>query len=412
MYKNSKLLVVALVEVLVLSCSLYAGGLTGKKIAIDAGHGGKDPGAIGPTGLKEANVTLAVARKVNEYLKAQGATTKLTRDSDIYISPNERGRIANNWGADSFVSIHFNAASDRSVNGTETLYHPTRHPKNKELAQKLQNRLVEALGLRNRGIKQRTDLGLLNTASMPTALTEPSFISNTFEEARLKDSGYIDKIARAHYRGILDFYGATESGGSGGGGSGGGSGNSKPLKGRKIAVDAAAGGGTSGGIGPTGLRGKDVNLRVATVLRNCLREYGGAEVIMTRDSDVSVTVANRVNIVNNSGAEKLVSIAFPRSTNPETNFTKTYYYKYGPRAAESLKLASGIQKRLVEALKLPDKGVGTSSAGILTGTKSIPGVLVRPSHLSNPYEEARLKDAGYTWKIGKAIYEGIVDFYK
>ncbi|PKN00756.1 MAG: hypothetical protein CVU77_08860 [Elusimicrobia bacterium HGW-Elusimicrobia-1] len=390
--------------------AVHAGGLTGKKIALDAGHGGTDPGAVGPTGLKEAQVNLSVIKKLDEYLKAQGADTKLTRDTDIYITPSGRGTIANNWGAGSFVSIHFNAATDRTVNGTETLYHPTRNANSKKLAEKLQGRLIEALGLKNRGLKERTDLGLLNTALMPTALTESSFISNTYEEARLKDSTYIDKIARGHYLGVMDNYGAAV----------GGdpvvtpppAPTVKPLSGKKIMIDPAGGGGTSGGLGPTGLKGKDVNLRVATVLKNCLIEYGGADTVMTRSGDVSITVAARVAAINASGADKFIGVAFPRSTNPEMNYTKTYYYKYGPRAAESLKLAQGIQKRLVETLKITDKGVGTSSAGLLLNTSSIPGVVTKPSHLSNPYEEARLRDAGYTWKIGKAIYEGVVDSYK
>ncbi len=389
---------------------VYAGGLTGKKICLDAGHGGTDPGAVGPTGLKEANVNLAVVQKLNSYLTGQGASTKLTRESDVYVGLTARTDIANNWGADRFVAVHFNASSDRSVNGTETLYYTYGSATSKDLATKLQSRLLEALGLPNRGIKQRDDLTVLIKTKMPAALTESSFISNTYEEARLKDSSYLDKIARAHYLGIMDHFGASEtpvqptnptnppSGGS--------------LAGKTIIVDPAAGGSSSGGIGPTGLKGKDVNLRVATVLKNCLVEYGKANVVMTRDSDVSMTIAARVEKINSTKADKLVSIQFPKSTNPETNYTKTYYYKYASTSAESLKLAQGIQKRLVEALRLTDKGVGSSSSSILKDTSKIPGALVKPSHLSNPYEEARLKDAGYTWKIGKAIYEGVADSYK
>jgi len=390
---------------------VFAGGLTGKKIALDAGHGGTDPGAVGPTGLKEANVNLAVVQKLDSYLKGQGASTKLTRESDVFVGLTARTDIANNWGADRFIAVHFNASSDRSVNGTETLYYTYGSATSKDLASKLQNRLVEALGLPNRGIKQRDDLTVLIKTKMPAALTESSFISNTYEEARLKDSSYLDKIARAHYLGIMDHFGVSaetpsqppstppsSSGGS--------------LAGKTIIVDPAAGGSSSGGIGPTGLKGKDVNLRVATVLKNCLVEYGKASVVMTRDSDVSMTIASRVEKINSTKADKLVSIQFPKSTNPETNYTKTYYYKYASTSADSLKLAQGIQKRLVEALRLTDKGVGSSSSSILKDTSKIPGALVKPSHLSNPYEEARLKDAGYTWKIGKAIYDGVADSYK
>ena len=225
---------------------VFAGGLTGKKIALDAGHGGTDPGAVGPTGLKEANVNLAVVQKLDSYLKGQDASTKLTRESDVYVGLTARTDIANNWGADRFVAVHFNASSDRSVNGTETLYYTYGSATSKDLATKLQNRLVEALGLPNRGIKQRDDLTVLIKTKMPAALTESSFISNTYEEARLKDSSYLDKIARAHYLGIMDHFGVSAETPSqppttpppSGGGSG-------SLTGKTIVVDPAAGGGSS-----------------------------------------------------------------------------------------------------------------------------------------------------------------------
>lgn len=398
--------------ILLLGAGIYsclAGPLTGKKIFVDPGHGGTDPGAIGPTGLKEKDVTLQTSLKLKDYLvNWADASTLLSRENDTYPTLQDRVNRANSWPADRFISIHYNSAADRSVNGTETLYYTYGSQTSKDLAQKLQNRLVEALGLPNRGIKARDDLYVLKYTNMPAALTESSFISNPYEEARLKDLTYIDKIAKAHYFGIADHFGVDP--------------NppppppSKPLEGKIFAVDPQYGGSSTGATGPTGLKAKDVNLRVATVLRNNLVEYGGAQVVMTRDADTYVSTTKRIEIINNSNAERLISITFPGSTDPSKNYTKTYYLNPNyslnnpDKSAVSKSLALKIQKRLVEALGLEDKGTGTSSSSLLVNS-NMPGVIVKPSFITNPYEEARLKDASYTWKIGRYIYLGILDHY-
>ncbi|MBI5573620.1 MAG: N-acetylmuramoyl-L-alanine amidase [Elusimicrobia bacterium] len=406
--KKKKKAVVQAILIYVVFCGVlcFSAPLTGKKIFIDPGHGGSDPGAVGPTGLKESNVNLQTSLKLKDFLvNTGGAQTILSRESDIYPTLADRVNAANNWSADRFISVHYNASSDRNVNGTETLYYTYGSETSKDLAQKLQNRLVETLGLTNRGIKPRDDLYVLKNTKMPAALTESSFISNTYEEARLKNSDYIIKIGRAHYYGIADHFGVDP--------------NppapppepSKPLSGKIFAIDPQSGGSSKGSIGPTGLYAKDVNLRVATVLKNNLADYGGATIIMTRSEDVSVTSTKRIEIINGSNADRLVSIAFPGSTNPDTNYTKTFYYEnYSSKSSTSKDLAAKVQARLVEALNLTNKGVGKSSAAILVQT-NMPGIITKPSHITNPYEEARLKDAAYTWKIGRYIYLGIADHY-
>lgn len=394
-------------------CVIYAnlcfsGPLTGKKIFVDPGHGGTDGGAIGPTGLKESNVTLQTSLKLKEFLvNSGGAQSLLSRETDTYPTLADRVNSANNWSADRFISVHYNAVSDRNVNGTETLYYTYGSETSKDLAQKLQNRLVEALGLNNRGIKPRDNLYVLKYTKMPAALTESSFISNPYEEARLKNTDYITKIGKAHYYGIADHFGVDP--------------NppappptpTKPLSGKIFVIDAQSGGTAKGSVGPTGLYAKDVNLRVATVVKNNLSEYGGASVVMTRESDVNVSTTKRIEVANGSNAERLISIAFPGSSNPDTNYTKTYYYDDDSGSAKvniSKDLAAKVQARLVEALKLVNKGVGKSSADIIEKT-TMPGIITKPSFITNPYEEARLRDTSYTWKIGRYIYLGITDHY-
>lgn len=386
---------------------LYAAPLTGKKIFVDPGHGGTDSGAVGPTGLKESNVTLQTSLKLKSFLTdTGGASVLLSRESDSYPSLADRANSANNWSADRFICVHYNASSDRTVNGTETLYYTYGSQTSKDLAQKLQNRLVEALGLNNRGIKARSDLYVLKNTKMPAALTESSFISNPYEEARLKNIDYVTKIGRAHYYGIADHFGvdpnppAPQPQPS-----------TKPLSGKIFLIDAQSGGSAKGSVGPTGLYAKDVNLRIATVVKNNLSEYGGANIVMTRETDVNVSTTKRIEIANSSNADRLVSITFPGSSNPDTNYTKTFYYDDGSaRSNTSKNLALKVQARLVEALALTNKGVGKSSADIIEKT-NMPGIITKPSYISNPYEEARLRDASYTWKIGRYIYMGIADHY-
>ena len=94
-----------------------------KTIVIDAGHGGKDPGAVGKKGLKEKDVTLKLARMLRDELKKRtNARIVLTRDSDVYVRLDERTAIANSKEADLFVSLHINASPNRKASGVETYY--------------------------------------------------------------------------------------------------------------------------------------------------------------------------------------------------------------------------------------------------------------------------------------------------
>jgi N-acetylmuramoyl-L-alanine amidase len=88
---------------------------------IDPGHGGKDPGAIGPTGLKEKDVVLAIGRKIREKLSRSGEfDVRMTRDEDVFIPLEERTAMANKGRADIFVSLHINASRNRSAEGFST----------------------------------------------------------------------------------------------------------------------------------------------------------------------------------------------------------------------------------------------------------------------------------------------------
>lgn len=174
-----------------------------KKVAIDPGHGGDDPGAIGYTGKEEKVVTLAVGLKVRDLLESYGYEIVMTRITDKTLSLQERCDIANNSKADFFISIHANSFYDPSANGTET-YSYFANDMGGEIAKLIQSKLVSALGLTNRGHKTN-DFYVLKNTNMPAALAELAFISNEREEQLLFTESFQDKAARAIVDGILAY---------------------------------------------------------------------------------------------------------------------------------------------------------------------------------------------------------------
>lgn len=170
------------------------------RIVIDPGHGGSDPGAVGPNGLRESNVTLAVSLKLAEILRQAGVEIKLTRTSDVRVELKPRCDLANSWKADYFVSIHCNAATNPQAHGTET-YCLQLGGQGEILARAIQTELVAATGRANRGVKTANYYVLRNT-NMPAVLVELAFISNADEERLLRSAEFQEKCAAAIARGI------------------------------------------------------------------------------------------------------------------------------------------------------------------------------------------------------------------
>jgi N-acetylmuramoyl-L-alanine amidase len=179
-----------------------------------------------------------------------------------------------------------------------------------------------------------------------------------------------------------------------------------PLTGRTIMIDPGHGGWDPGAVGPTGLREKDVNLRVANALRDCLVQYGGAQVTMTRTSDYYVSLAKRAAMANNQGVQRFISIHHNANTNRSLNGTAVYTSRNSSWASRDL--SNKVQKRLVGTMGLRNIGSQTAGYYVLKNTK-MPAILTEASFISNPYEEARLKNPSYVWREGFAIYQGVVD---
>lgn len=165
-----------------------------RKVFIDPGHGGSDPGASG-NGLKEKEVVLEIAKKLGRLLSNNGIEVNYSREDDIYVDLSERARQANEWGADLFVSIHTNAF-DGSAYGTECYTHPNDTAATKQLSRNVANTLSSRLNIYNRGHKE-ADFAVLRLSSMPAILIETAFIDNSSEANLLKNKR--DDIAKAIY---------------------------------------------------------------------------------------------------------------------------------------------------------------------------------------------------------------------
>ncbi|WP_305767463.1 N-acetylmuramoyl-L-alanine amidase family protein [Candidatus Epulonipiscium viviparus] len=172
-------------------------------IVVDAGHGGNDSGAVGHSGLYEKNVVLKVARKLAELLALAGIEALLTRNSDTYLTLMERSTLANNKGAEYFISVHANSATNNTARGIET-YVYSKVGKSYPLAQDVQKHLIAATGFNDRGVKVG-NFSVLRETKMPAILVEIGFVSNPEEEALLSNDAFLDKIAISIYNGVAEY---------------------------------------------------------------------------------------------------------------------------------------------------------------------------------------------------------------
>jgi N-acetylmuramoyl-L-alanine amidase len=220
-----------------------------RRIVVDAGHGGHDPGAIGPSRLREKDVTLAIARKLAARLRAHGYEVVLTRNDDRFLALEERTALANTAHGDLFVSVHANASPRRLRNGVETYFLNVTDDRyarrlaarengvdldvggdlariltdldakaSADASQRLAHMVQREVcgGVRTR-IGDVRDLGVKNAlfyvllgARMPAVLVETGFISNRAEERRLRSSRYQDEVAAGIARAVHTFAGSTD----------------------------------------------------------------------------------------------------------------------------------------------------------------------------------------------------------
>jgi N-acetylmuramoyl-L-alanine amidase len=175
-------------------------------VMIDPGHGGKDPGAIGPSGLKEVDVILPIGKRVAELLERQGIQAKLTRNSDYFVGLDERVTISREAGATLFVSIHANSIDNRpDVNGLET-YH---YNLGESLANTVHSTVVDYVNSRgfylgDRRVRSARFL-VLRKSSIPAILVETGYLTSDAEADRLRRDDYQKVMAEGIAKGIIQY---------------------------------------------------------------------------------------------------------------------------------------------------------------------------------------------------------------
>ncbi len=217
-----------------------------RKIVLDAGHGGKDPGAIGRNGTKEKGIVLDIAQRLKKILQERGMNVVMTRDSDEFIPLEGRTAIACRQNADLFVSIHANASPARSVYGVEVysqkplkkisrialerkinedllfknlamrrdssdvkkivsdMLYGNKQAESKDLAENMAQKVSRQIKTKDLGAKT-ADFHVLRNTLIPAVLVEVGFLSNPKEEKLLNNSEYRQKIAQGVAEGIMDY---------------------------------------------------------------------------------------------------------------------------------------------------------------------------------------------------------------
>lgn len=190
-----------------------SGGIDGKIITLDAGHGGSDPGAIGSDGTKEKNITLSITKMVKEILEQKGAKVYMTRTTDVDVfGPNAsdaeelqaRVNVGEKYNSDMFVSLHINSSVNKNVGGFSTYYYP-KTDNDLRLAQNIQNKLAANFGVDDLGVRQ-ANFYVIKRISMPAVLVEMCFISNEKELTLMKGQWFQKKTARLIAEGIEKYF--------------------------------------------------------------------------------------------------------------------------------------------------------------------------------------------------------------
>lgn len=202
----------------VTSSKLYQ-GISGRTIVVDAGHGGIDPGAVSAKGVLEKDITLQIAKELEQLLKRAAVYVVMVRHGDYDLADSsevnllnrkrqdlaKRVFIAEQVKADLYISIHANYFPSSIWSGAQTFYYEE-NSESARLARELQTELVRHLGPNNR-LAKTGDYRVLRDATMPAALVEVGFLSNPKEAELLSQPDYQKRVAAAIFSGICRYYG-------------------------------------------------------------------------------------------------------------------------------------------------------------------------------------------------------------
>ena len=196
-------------------------GIKGATVVIDPGHGGSQSGAISPDGAhQEKDLNLAVSRRLSDLLHAAGASVVMTRYADTTLGLVDRPRLANDLGADVFVSLHCNSlGTPNKLSGVETYYHMS-DVSCRELAVCVQSAVVAETGMTDRGVRSdrvvapNSGFSVLRNAFVPAVLVEMGYLDHWADRKKLLDPEHQQKIAQGALKGIRTFLEGEEIGSS------------------------------------------------------------------------------------------------------------------------------------------------------------------------------------------------------
>ncbi len=181
--------------------------LSGRTFIVDAGHGGRDPGAgaTGYSSVPEKTLVLSIARDVETLIKGQGGRVIMTRSGDSYVELDDRAAMADRYNVDLLVSIHVDSNRDRSISGPSEYVSRSASAMSRRIASSIHKRFLDA-GITSRGVRQ-ADFRVLSKHSRPAVLVESGYLTNATEARNLNMNGYRTRIAKAVVAGITDVLG-------------------------------------------------------------------------------------------------------------------------------------------------------------------------------------------------------------
>lgn len=192
---------------------LTSGGIQGKVITIDPGHGGSDPGAVGARGTLEKNITLEISKRLKENLEEMGAVVYMTRSTDTEVAGpgasdveelQARINVAEKHKSDLFISVHINSSVNKKVGGFSTYYYPKTKFDTK-VAKSIQDNLTDNFGRDNLGLRE-ANFYVIKRCTMPATLLELCFISNKKEEKLMRGNWFQTKTAKLIAEGVEDYF--------------------------------------------------------------------------------------------------------------------------------------------------------------------------------------------------------------
>ncbi|MEX2355690.1 MAG: N-acetylmuramoyl-L-alanine amidase family protein [Thermaerobacterales bacterium] len=184
--------------------ALSFSALHGRRIVVDPGHGGRDPGGVTASGVTEKELALVISQHLRNLLENAGAQVIMTRNSDVAVDLYDRAETANRSGADAFAAVHLNAFRHTEMHGTET-YHHASSVEGRRLGQAVHQAMIQKLGRTDRGLRT-ANFVVLRETSMPAVLVEPLYLTYPQEERLALDPAVQLRIAQAVYEGLLEYF--------------------------------------------------------------------------------------------------------------------------------------------------------------------------------------------------------------